>query len=1604
MIRKHGSRASRMILMMCLIFSLVLPNSALAQDTGEVQVTGGGTGHLEVELLPGVQVTHGKLLVTRMDYVLSNEIDVTNGNQFNLSTLSIDPSSPYLIQLQMDYIDAASGSTLAYYDDQEILGRDLLALSHWNLDANRKFIQPDKLAFTKDSNAKITYVIQHPLSARQPYKLDLSSTGALITSPRTIESQLTESTNNIGFHLQKAFTTDELISVSDAVYYNFNHEKNTAASLSLPATVTSIQINSMDHQHMSGFDPQLVNEIKLTGGRQSITLTTPTISTWGLYRDIKSGEKLTFTGAPTRVMISKLNYDPYYKALNFKPATFSGDFKFYDSYSSHPLYQVKLFRDNKELPLSNVEISFQGDVTLRTVDPLTSGNYTTEVTLNMNGTTVQATSDILKLQIRDSEIGGLPVTVQNENGQPLLNGTIQLFEKQIFDANNQDVLASVFHNKIQNGSSFIPHAYLLEGKQYQLLVQGESEDGSPVIYHRTFIAGHEGELTFTSKQLKELNIIPNKQITADIEHIGISLQDEQGYHLTSTLTFSRNKNDQNKSISRFLIATEAQFADLQFHFYNSAQDKGYYDRRHQFKLMNNSMSVNPFNNLAEFTLPSGLQGTISIDDAMTDTQMNASKYYIQKGSLVSVDYTVEKNGYRYFFYGYYDVSANEQLPEKISLQGEIFRHVGYENRVIILYRNLKSNLNLSYIENIRTNQTIYAADSQPEMRIAPTEALEYQLYNQQGNKLGESVRSDLYGFILNTNVTKGALYRVKLVNQLMPKDMIELSLDDTFIADQGHGKLKEIPIQGPNGERILNDRETRSEIWEMKNDDGYEYINASYLASIENQKLIIPLGIQRDKNYIVHLVAYLSGGSLYYKNFAVTGEELLQMQEIPASPHLIKYKQTNPIAAETFFYRLQIPGSDMKFVIMDKTELLTDISDLDVVQIKSDGSNAYDLRKSLHSNGAREVLFSMDDEQKNIVPITIQKNQSQTSFIAFYDWMEGIYYGVDYSSSKPSTIQTLFTNPGLRRYGFVTLESRPNETPWAYTWEQRDPVNIQEKMELHLPDKINKSFDEFRVSKNPKNEYTINSLVHLTSGELKLTSLGVYRERKFSFSAARALDGPAVSIIKPYDGKFDDINKVYPTITVKDRSGNVIVKQENNEYLDFFNITLPSDIKPGNYSLTYQLPTGPRESLELSKTFEIPHPNTNPGGGDNGGSPGTGTGGGNNGGNPGGGGAPALPGGAVPAKPNVNQENKDIVDITSANVPQAVNGKVEINVSSKNVTQIQLPGIIAGAIGNNTLVIRTPNGDIEIPSTVLKELAGLVNTADAKDAKVKVTFKPVTQEAATTLLKPWQSQMAQAGQIVELELSITSNGKELPLEQFSTPIKVVLNVTDASDRELIGIYGMDGGNRPAYVGGKLNGDKLVAELARSGKYGVLKFNKTFSDVPASHWAYQAIRDLTAKQIAKGLTVDQFAPSREITRAEFVQFLVNALHLTSSTTPTFNDVPAASWYADAVAAGVEHGLVRGLSSEQFGPNQAITREEMAVIVTKAYQNMTKQELQAAAAASFSDRSQASSWAQSAIDQAVTIQLLQGKDEQTFAPKQHATRAEAAKVILNLLAKK
>jgi hypothetical protein len=188
------------------------------------------------------------------------------------------------------------------------------------------------------------------------------------------------------------------------------------------------------------------------------------------------------------------------------------------------------------------------------------------------------------------------------------------------------------------------------------------------------------------------------------------------------------------------------------------------------------------------------------------------------------------------------------------------------------------------------------------------------------------------------------------------------------------------------------------------------------------------------------------------------------------------------------------------------------------------------------------------------------------------------------------------------------------------------------------------------------------------------------------------------------------------------------------------------------------------------------------------------------------------------------------------------------------------------------------------------------------------------------------------------------------------------------------------------------------------QYFAKETRKQFTDLREYPWAEAAIETLAGEGIVSGRGNGRFDPGANITRAEFTAIIsrMQKLEAPSGEALTFKDVAEGSWYYEAVAAAHANGLVSGSGPDRFNPGGNISREEIAAIIARVLRQKGYQPEggETEALAGFSDRDQISAWAREGAALAVREGIVQGRGAGIFAPKDKATRAEAAVMLYRL----
>jgi len=363
-------------------------------------------------------------------------------------------------------------------------------------------------------------------------------------------------------------------------------------------------------------------------------------------------------------------------------------------------------------------------------------------------------------------------------------------------------------------------------------------------------------------------------------------------------------------------------------------------------------------------------------------------------------------------------------------------------------------------------------------------------------------------------------------------------------------------------------------------------------------------------------------------------------------------------------------------------------------------------------------------------------------------------------------------------------------------------------------------------------------------------------------------------------------------------------------------------------------------------------------------------------------------------------------------------GRVTLSVDSDEpVVRITLSGkgvqtaLRGGASGD--LELRTPFGAYRLPLALLRETSA--------SAEVVLTVA----EMDASYIAAWEAGLRAAGMEPAVAAPV-----DFRLEVGGRPygdlggvyVERSIRLIDGTVRAGASAVWMDDSGQPHFAPHAAAGSDLWIKSTGHGVYGVIRYERTFPDL-AGHWAQVEIEQMASKLIVQGVAPERFAPGAAVTRAEFAVLLVRALggsaeiespsasdrasgedtaSSPSGQGASYRDVGAGVWYADAVRAASEAGLVSGFEDGTFRPGQTITREQMVVMLMRAlaYTGATRK-ADHAALERFGDATDVSSWAREAVAAALGHGLMQGVAETVIGPQSPATRAESAVMLYRLL---
>lgn len=167
----------------------------------------------------------------------------------------------------------------------------------------------------------------------------------------------------------------------------------------------------------------------------------------------------------------------------------------------------------------------------------------------------------------------------------------------------------------------------------------------------------------------------------------------------------------------------------------------------------------------------------------------------------------------------------------------------------------------------------------------------------------------------------------------------------------------------------------------------------------------------------------------------------------------------------------------------------------------------------------------------------------------------------------------------------------------------------------------------------------------------------------------------------------------------------------------------------------------------------------------------------------------------------------------------------------------------------------------------------------------------------------------------------------------------------------------------------------------------------------SGYAKEAVQSLVDAGVIQGDTNGNFNPLNTVTRAQAAEIFTKALELEADGDVNFSDVKKGAWYYNSIAAVVANGIFEGVSANEFAPNKSLTRSEAAKVLVDAFGLEGSESL-----SQFADASQVKPWAKDALETAVANGIFTGSEENgklNLKPNAAITRQDFAVVFARTL---
>ncbi len=372
---------------------------------------------------------------------------------------------------------------------------------------------------------------------------------------------------------------------------------------------------------------------------------------------------------------------------------------------------------------------------------------------------------------------------------------------------------------------------------------------------------------------------------------------------------------------------------------------------------------------------------------------------------------------------------------------------------------------------------------------------------------------------------------------------------------------------------------------------------------------------------------------------------------------------------------------------------------------------------------------------------------------------------------------------------------------------------------------------------------------------------------------------------------------------------------------------------------------------------------------------------------------------------------KKISDADLAKVTDGESVSIDLSGAGKNVDTAKLPTETVEKIAEkNALSVKLPAGAVEFDKTATEEIVD-----QAKGSNIELVVDDIKE---TSLNAAQKQAVGKLDTALIIDAHLASGGSRLCTEANGGfrggKAKVVLPYEIKNNRKAENysvFYAAENGTLE-----KLNAvydtdlKAFVFEISHFSNYVVAYNEKAcpqdetcvyakFTDADTTAWYHDGVHFCVENGLMNGVADDKFAPSGTLSRGMIVTMLWRMEdEPVVNYAMTFKDVAAGKWYTEAIRWAQSTGVAGGYSADSFGPDDDVTREQLATILY----NYAKLKGQGFTGSwmfllDFADRTGISSWADEAVHWCSMKGIVNGKDGKVFDPQGKATRAEAAAMV-------